>query len=185
MAQDAGIDIDMDAELARMQAQAAGLEQPDEPGEVVDGEVIAKHKTVPFLGKEFRIADKIGAMPLLKFSMYADMAVQDPKAMAAMYAMLRDCIWPGTPACGECEACQDEDETACASYDQGDWRAFEDHAMEQRAEAEDLLDVITKTMELMAGRPTARPSRSRTGPRAISGGSTGRSSGKRAKGSRR
>jgi hypothetical protein len=181
-----GIDTDMDAELASMQAQAAGLEQDEGGGEpAVEGEVVAKHRTVEFLGKDFRIADTIGAMPLLKFSMYADVAVQDPKAMAAMYAMLRDCIYPGTPACGECQACQDGDETSCPGFEPGDWRAFEDHAMETRASADDLLDLITKTMELMAGRPQKPPSRSRTGPRGISAGSTGRSSGKRAKGSRR
>jgi len=177
--------------------------------------VVDDRRTVEFLGRKFRVADKIGAMPLLKFSMYADLSIQDPKALAAMYAMLRDCIYPGSPGCGTCESCAPErcgectaceiaagmedvpeddrpackvstpDETECADYDPGDWGQFENHAMETRAGAEDLMDVITATMELMAGRPTKPSSGSSPGQRRTSGGSTVRSSGRRARGSRR
>lgn len=220
--EEAGLEIDMDAELARMQGAVSGVAPVPDPREdaeaavaVVSGTVVGDRHTVEFLGKKFRIADKIGAMPLLKFSMYADLSVQDPKALAAMYAMLRDCIYPGTPGCGKCEDCapgrcgdcraceiaagmedmpeEDKpdckvstpDETACADYDPGDWGRFENHAMETRAGAEDLMDVITDTMELMTGRPTKPSSGSSPGPRRISAGSTGRSSRRRGGGSKR
>lgn len=199
MSQDAGIDIDfddpasMDRELARLQAQAhaqAQAQQVREAGDekqakVIEGQVAEDGKTVEFMGRRFRVAEKIGAMPLLKFSMYADMSVQDPRALGAMYAMLRDCIHPGTPGCGECEACKADRERDCKDYDPGDWAAFEDHAMESRAEADDLLDVITKTMELISGRPTGPSSPSQGGRRGISAGSTDRSSGRRGGASRR
>jgi hypothetical protein len=109
--QDAGLDIDYDAELAKIQSVASGTSEPEHPGEavkVISGAVVDSRRTVTFMDQKFRIADKIGAMPLLKFSMYADMSVQDPKALAAMYAMLRDCIYPGTPGCGKCPRCAPE-----------------------------------------------------------------------------
>lgn len=215
--QDADLDIDYDAELAQIQGVSAGVSEPGHPAEaavqVISGSVVEARRTVEFLGEKFRIADKIGAMPLLKFSMYADMSVQDPKALAAMYAMLRDCIYPGSPGCGtcphcapgrcgECRSCEiaagvDEeearpacrvntpDETRCKDYDPGDWQRFEEHAMSTKAEADELFDVITETMEKIAGRPTERSSGSSPGSRKISGGSTGRSSGRRGKGSKR
>jgi hypothetical protein len=140
------------------------------------------------------------------------MSVQDAKAMSAMYAMLRDCIHPGQPGCGQCEKCAPErcgqcaaclrvergaepdaspctvnepDQTLCADYDPGDWKIFEEHAIDTRADAEELLDVISQTTEIIAGRPTRPSPSSSGGRRAISGGSTARSSGKRARGSRR
>jgi hypothetical protein len=100
-------------------------------------------------------------MPMLKFSAYADMEVQDPRALGAMYAMLKDCIVPE------------------------EWRAFEDHAIDTQADADDLLDVITQGMQIIAGRPTEPPAASSPGQRAISGGSTASSSARRARGSRR
>jgi hypothetical protein len=214
MSQDAGLDIDYDGELARLQHLSGSMPKDDglEPAPVIEGAVMDEGRMVTFKDRKFRIADKIGAMPLLKFSMYADMSVQDPKAMSAMYAMLRDCIHPGSPGCGQCEKCDPErcgdcaaclrvergadadaspctvnppDDTACADYDPGDWKIFEEHAIDTRAGAEELLDVISQATELIAGRPTEPRSSSSGGRRAISGGSTGRSSARRAKGSRR
>ena len=221
MSQDAGIDIDMDAELARLQARetarAAAEAESAEPGagaKVITGQVVDDSRTVEFLGRRFRVADKIGVMPLLKFAQYADVSITDLRGLAAMYAMLRDCIHPGSPGCGECKSCapprcrecrncklvaeaenksedgldcqeNPPDMTRCSQYDPGDWKAFEDHAMETRADADDLFQVITDVTELIAGRPTRQLSGSSRGQRAISGGSTGRSSGRRAKGSRR
>ena len=77
------------------------------------------------------------------------------------------------------------DPTACKDWDPGDWRAFEDHACESKAEAEDLMSVVTKTIELVAGRPTQRPSGSSPSPRRTQGASTARSSARRGRGSRR
>jgi hypothetical protein len=219
---DAGLDIDFDGgdiaanrELARIQAVAAaampGSTMDPPPGPAANGNgKAAPAETVELLGRHFRIAEKIGLMPLLKFSAYADVATNDPRALGAMYAMLRDCIHPGHPGCGECEACAPDgcgdcdgcdltatgtegaqcsrntpNERACKEFDAGDWAAFEDHAMATRAEAEDLFDVISKVMELIAGRPTRRPGSSSPGPRRTRGGSTGGSSSRRGKASRR
>lgn len=183
--EDAGVDTDFDQELAQIQGTAAGLvpvTAVDVTGQNGDGK--PAHQTVEFLGRHFRIAEKIGLMPLLKFSAFADVATNDPRALGAMYAMLRDCIYPGHPGCGECADCKNGSEMACSEYDRGDWAAFEDHAMATRADADQLLDVVSKVMELMTGRPTRQPGSSSAGPRRISGGSTGSSSARRGKGSR-
>jgi hypothetical protein len=214
MSEEAGLDIDFDKELARIQGTVAGIDHPAARViEVAAGKVVTSDRTVELLGRHFRIADKIGLMPLLKFSAFSDVNVQDPRALGALYAMLRDCIHPGTPACGtcsfcapprcgECGSCQmaaggegsDEDlpcvrnrpdPKGCKDYDPGDWHAFEDWACEAKAEADDLMDVVTRTIELIAGRPTQPPSGSSPSPRGTRAASTARSSARRGKGSRR
>lgn len=180
MPEDAGLDIDFDKtdrELAVIQGAATDI--------TANGNGQGKTDTVEFLDRQFRVADKIGLMPLLKFSAYADVATNDPRALGAMYALLRDCIYPGHPGCGECADCKGGAEMACGEYDRGDWAAFEDHAMATRADADDLFGVITKVMELIAGRPTKPPVSSSPGPRRTSARSTGSSSSRRGKGSRR
>lgn len=169
---------DPDREMAEVQAAAAGLTP------VVTG-TAQQMQRVTFLGKEFRIADRIGLMPLLKFASAQDMNTEDPRALAAMYALLRDCIYEGHPGCGDCDACDNDQETQCPVYDKGDWRAFEDHAMVTKADAEDMLDVVSKVVELIAARPTPPRSGSSDGGRTTSRSSTGNSSGRRAGGRKR
>jgi len=184
--EDAGLEIDYDAELARLQGQVAGVDQPPAAAEVVvAGEVVTSDRTVEFMGRNFRIAEKVGLMPMLKFSAHADMRTTDPGAMAAMYEMIRDCIYDGNPGCGECASCTAGDEEACKQYDPGDWGEFERHAIDTKAEADDLLDVITATIELIAGRPTEPPSGSPPGRRSTRDASMARSSARGRRGSRR
>lgn len=187
---EAGLDIDFDLdpppqaitpaqdrELARVQGITSG---------VVEGSVVADPaETVEFMGKKFRIAEKVGLMPLLKFSAAVDFDISDPRALSAMYAMLRDCIYRGTPACGTCAACTDDREGECPAFDAGDWKAFEDHAIETQADADELMDVLTKTMEVITGRPTKPRVSSSRSARGTSAASTGSSSGRRGGGRKR
>jgi hypothetical protein len=199
---DAGLDTDFDSgvttgpvispaadrELATIQGAAAKLIPGTAADVTANGNGNGKQapvQTVEFMDRRFRVADRIGLMPLLKFSAFADVATNDPRALGAMYAMLRDCIHPGHPGCGECEDCKNGSERACPEFDAGDWAAFEDHAMATRAEAEELFDVITKVMELIAGRPTKPSGSSSPGPRRTSGGSTGTSSARKRRAPRR
>lgn len=192
MPEDAGLDIDFDApgktdrQLAAIQGTAAGVV----PGTAVDVPVNGNGngkpaETVEFLDRKFRIASKIGLMPLLKFSAFSDVATNDPRALGAMYALLRDCIYRGHPGCGTCDDCKNGAEQACPEYDRGDWQAFEDHAMDTQAGADDLFGVVSKVMELIAGRPTTPSGTSSPGPRRTSARSTGSSSSRRGKASRR
>lgn len=190
--EEAGLDIDFDMspslapasitpaadrELAQVQGITSG---------VVEGSVVTDPaETVEFMGKPFRIAEKVGLMPLLKFSAAVDFDISDPRALAAMYAMLRDCIYEGTPACGQCTACKEDRESACQAFDAGDWKAFEDHAVATKADADELMDVLTKVMEIITGRPTKPPVTSSRSARGTSGASTGSSSGRRGGGRKR
>jgi len=185
MAEEAGLDIDFDTELAEIQGAAAGLDPPPKAEVVVADTIVTSDRTVELNGKRFRIADSVGLMPLLKFSAFSDVDVQDPRALGALYAMLRDCIHAGNPGCGECEDCENGSNQACKEYDPGDWRAFEDHACESKANAEDLMDVVTKTIELISARPTEQPSSSSAGRRSTRDASMARSSARRGRGSRR
>ena len=163
---DAGLDVDIDMDapdadmqLAQIQAQVAAS-TPESMMEAVGG-VITNDRKVELNGKQFRLAQKVGLMPLLKFSAFAGTTTQDPRALGAMYSMLRDVIDPD------------------------EWQAFEDHATDSKADADELLDVISKALELIAGRPTEPSEPSSAGRPDISGGSTASSSDRRAKGSNR
>lgn len=170
-----------DRELAVVQARAAQAEG----AKIAQGVVIDEGDKVELLGKHFRIAEKIGLMPLLKFASASDMSTEDPRALSAIYSMLKDCIYEGSPGCGECKECKAGNETTCKSYDKGDWGAFELHAMDTKADADELLDVITKTLEIVSGRPTKQPAGSSAGRRTTRRGSTANSSGTRGKASKR
>jgi hypothetical protein len=167
-----------DRDLAVVQSAAVRRAGHDSGGDDApkSGMVTGSLDKVTLLGKEFRIADRIGLMPLLKFSSSADVDTTDPRALSAMYTLLRDCIYEGSPACGECDQCEADQETACKSYDRGDWAAFEEHAMLSKADAEELLDVVAKVLELVSGRPTKPRAGSLPGPRQTRRASTGSSS---------
>ncbi len=169
-----------DRDLAVVQARAA----QGQGAKVAEGTVIDNGK-VELLGKQFRVAEKIGLMPLLKFASASEMTTEDPRALSAVYSLLRDCIFSGTPGCGECEACTAGDESTCKSYDKGDWAAFENHAMDTKADAEELLAVITQVLEIVSGRPTPPRAGSSPGRRGTQRSSTGNSSGARGKASKR
>lgn len=124
-------------------------------------------RSVPFLGKQFRIADRVGLMPLLKFAHAAASGIDtsDLRALDALYEMLRDCIHPGNGL-----------EPGEEGYDPGDWNAFVEHAVQQKAEADDLFPVVSATIELLTARPTQPPSGSSSGQSGTSASSTGSSS---------
>jgi hypothetical protein len=176
-----------DRDLAVIQGTAARQANRDASQDEVKAGVVADAgDQVELLGKSFRIADRIGLMPLLKFSSAADVDTSDPRAMSAMYSLLRDCIYAGEPGCGECADCEAGNDRSCASYVRGDWNAFEEHAMITKADAEALLDVVAKVLELVSGRPTPPPAGSSPGQRRTRRASTGSSSRTaRGRGSRR
>lgn len=125
------VDTEEDRELAKVQ-----LSQADEEAksEVVEGKVVEedgkKYDYVEFKGEKFRVREKIGAMAMFKWSAASDMDTDNPKALAAIYAMIKSVIL------------------------KEDWYAFETHALDTDADAEELLDVVTKGLEIVGGRPT-------------------------------
>lgn len=175
-----------DRSLADVQAAGArAAAREADPGGEVAGEVVESGDKVELLGKSFRIAERIGLMPLLKFASAADVDTEDPRALSAMYSLLRDCIYAGTPGCGECAECLAKRDQNCKLYEKGDWGAFEEHAMVTKADADDLMEVVQKVLEVVSGRPTQPRAGTSPGRRGTRGGSTARGSGTSRKGSRR
>ncbi len=99
-------------------------------------------ESVLFAGEPFRIADRIGLMPLMRFAKVAQSGVDadDMAGLAAMYDLLEQCIAPE------------------------DWSRFCDSADRSRADGEELMAVVAEVMEKLSARPTRRPSDSSAGP---------------------
>lgn len=109
---------------------------------------------VDFLGEQFKVADKVGALPLMRFAKVARAGVDasELEGLAAMYDLLGQVIHPD------------------------DWSRFEDHADRVHADGDQLLGLVQEVFALMAARPTGRSSDSSDGPQTIEPSSTGDSS---------
>jgi len=124
-------DAETDRKLAELQRTQA---DEDAKSDVVEGKVTDKdgktYDYVELLGEKFRLREKVGAMAMFKWSAASDMDTDNPKALGAIYAMIKSVIL------------------------KEDWYAFENHALDEDADAEELLDVVTKALEIIGGRPT-------------------------------
>jgi hypothetical protein len=137
-----------EADVAQVQAEVQG--------------VASKAQTVTFMGDEYRISERVGLMPLLKFANAADRGLnaEDVGGMAAMYAMIRDCIYQGVPPCGECERCtaaqpgMPPSAVGCPDFVEGDWERFERAAIDKKAGPDELFDVVNKVVEHVTANPT-------------------------------
>lgn len=132
-----------------------------------------------FFGKQYRLADRVGLMPMLKFAHVAasGLGADDFEGMSAMYMLIRDVIYRGEPACGECAECQKDspDPQRCPYYDAGDWEAFEAAAIGEQAEGDDLLEFVGEAMAQITARPTSARSGSSSQARRTSRKSKGAS----------
>lgn len=111
-------------------------------------------ESIPFAGLQIRVADKVGAIPFMRFAKVAKQGVDadDMEGLAAMYDLLEQVVHPD------------------------DWAKFEAHAQAKRVQSDELLDVIKDAFDVFADRPTTRPSDSSVGPRTIEPRSMGDSS---------
>ncbi len=116
-------------------------------------EIVGGGDKVTFMGDTYRIAERVGLMPLMRFAMVAKSGVEDDdmEGLAAMYTLIRDCIDPG------------------------EWARFEKDAIDKKAEQEELLKVVTDVIEALSARPTRRPADSSAGPQSTSPNSKERS----------
>ena len=155
----------------------------------LSGEIVSPARVITLAGESFRVAEKVGLMPLLKFSHAAasNLTTADEGAYAAMYEILRDVILEAEPPCGTCDGCRAAGRTVtsrdCTEADQGDWGRFQDHAVACKADADELMDVVEQAIKLIAARPTESPSSSSTGRQGTSRRSTGSKSAARARAS--
>ena len=120
-----------------VQAAVEGVPLPAE------GEIVGDGRKVEFLGATFRMADRIGLMPLLRFAHASSKGLDstDMEGLVALYDMIHDCI------------------------DVEEWDRFQRHAIDTKAEADDLMAMVQKVIETLTARPTTRPGDSSAGPR--------------------
>ncbi|MFI6228633.1 hypothetical protein ACIBCR_15130 [Micromonospora echinospora] len=119
-----------DTTIHEIQAAAEGVD------------IVGGGQKVELLGRKFRIAEKVGLMPLMRFAVAAKAGANadDMESLAAMYGVLKDCIDPN------------------------EWPAFEQHAMDTKADGEDLFKVVAEAIHVLSARPTQRPTVSSDGP---------------------
>jgi hypothetical protein len=128
--------------------------------------------TVEFRGEEYRVAEKVGLAPLMRFAKLAKSGGDsaDMGALAVMYDLLDQCFARECSACGETDerkliakdpagACCEKREIVTAEFDR-----FMDRATEEHLDHEEILEVVGKVFEVLSNRPTGRPSASPPGP---------------------
>jgi hypothetical protein len=121
---------------------------------VEPAEIVGDGRKVELNGAAFRMSDHIGLMPLLKFANASAKGLDsnDMEGMVALYDMIRDCI------------------------DADEWPRFERHAIDTKAEADDLMAVVKTVIEALTARPSTPPGDSPAGRRSTSANSKGSSS---------
>jgi hypothetical protein len=95
-----------------------------------------------FYGETFTVAERVGAMPLLRFAAVAESGTQasEMEGMAAMYELIRDCLIPG------------------------DWPRFQKVAADNKATDDEFLEICGAVYKAATARPTQRPTDSVDGP---------------------
>lgn len=119
-----------DRELATVQLSKTGDEALSDA--TVEGKVVGKKEWdyVTLGDEKFRLREKIGALAMFKWSAASELPSDDPRALGAIYALLKSLIH------------------------KEDWQQFEEYSLDEDKDAEELLDVITSSLEVIAGRPT-------------------------------
>lgn len=111
-------------------------------------------------GVTFRIADDIGTMPMMAFAAASKKGLDsdDMAGMAALYAMIRDCIHrpPLYDMDRESETFGQrvtDPLTGEPAYDESEWQRFEAHATDVKATGEELFAFVGDVMAIIAARP--------------------------------
>jgi hypothetical protein len=138
--------------------------------------VVENDGKVEFMGAYFKMADRIGLMPLLKFAHASSKGVDstDMEGLAALYSMIRDCIDQEKPT--EERPNPETGELETVPVGPSEFDRFETHATEMKAEADDLMSLVQRVIEAIAARPTRPPGDSSAGRQTTSENSKASSS---------
>ena len=123
----------------------------------VEGVPVAPDGKVEFMGGYFGMAQSIGLMPLLQFAHAAKQGLDsgDMEGMAALYAVIRDCIDNERP--------QKEVDGELVDDGLSEWDRFQRHTIDHKAGGEELMAVVQKCIEAISARPTRPPGDSSAG----------------------
>jgi hypothetical protein len=146
-------------------------------GEVEGAPPLDDTNSFEFLGERFKMAPSVGLMPLLRFANASKKGLDsdDFEGMAAMYAMIRGVVhrppllepdrieeevdasgtkvWVPNPLAGQP---QRDPATGKRVYDETEWDRFMEHAEDEAAEGDDLMELVGKVMGILAARPRQR-----------------------------
>lgn len=104
-------------DVAKLQAEVEGVKYAE---------------SLEYDGQNYKLAEVMGHVPLMKFAHYAEAGVdsQDLGALASFYEVLQDCIA------------------------EEDWVKFERALVKNKATVEDLMPLMEKAIETITARPT-------------------------------
>jgi hypothetical protein len=112
---------------------------------------------VEFLGEKFRIAENVGAMPMLAFANASKRGLdtEDMAGLAAMYAMIRGVIH--RPKLFDEHGNRVLDPvTGKPAHDESEWQRFEALAEDEGADGEQLMEFVSEAMAVISARPPRR-----------------------------
>lgn len=126
-----------------------------------EGAVVDDHDgKIEFLGEWFRLADGVALMPLLAFANASKSGLDsdDMEGMAALYALIRDVVDQTreqvTDERGQLVFEADGETPKWAGP--SEWQRFEQHAIKERADGDDLMEFVGRAMSVMSARPRKR-----------------------------
>lgn len=141
-----------------------------------EGVVIDDGDYLTFCGEKFRLADRVGIMPMLAFGMASKQGLDsdDMEGLAALYSLIRSVIHrpPQFDEHGE----RKRDENGKVLRDESEWHRFQALAEDELVEGEDLMEFVNQAMEVMSARPRKPREASSATSRPISGSSKAASS---------
>ena len=114
---------------------------------------------IEFMGQRFRLAGNIGLMPLLAFANASKNGLDsdDMEGMAAMYALIRDTVDQTRVQKTGADGGPVTDPSGDPVWEgPSDWQRFERHAIDKKADGDDLMGFIQRAMEVISARPTKR-----------------------------
>lgn len=106
-----------------------------------EGVNLPAERKVSLLGAEFRMADKVGLAPLIKLAVAGSKGVDsnDPAGLVALHDVISDCI------------------------DESEHDRFWRHAIDTKADGDELMAVVKEVVEVLAQGRTGSPSGSSPG----------------------
>lgn len=126
----------------------------------VEGAVeLDESNSVEFLGERFRLAERVGLMPMLAFASASKKGLDssDMEGLAAMYAMIRDCLDQTRVQAVDGDGQPVFEPDGSPRYDgPSEWMRFEQHCYAEQAEAEELMEFISNAMSVVSARPRKR-----------------------------
>lgn len=116
------------------------------------------YDTIEFFGQKFRLAERIGIMPMIAFANASKngLDTDDMDGLAAMYRLIRSVIH--RPPLYDDHGQRVVDENGKTLRDESEWLRFEQVAEDELAEGEDVMEFVNKAMEVMSARPRKRRS---------------------------